>query len=160
MMWTACRPFKNATISRMLTVAHGTFCLVDIGDATIRGFVTGAGSFNPVEFFLRLNLVGIGRLTISLEGETRLEINNQKAKKEAEFAQKEKTILAYYIEGLHTLKDLYDDQEYLTFVDDLRQNEYITAFAKTSALAAKRGVPDSVILKTKEDIDKYFTHSK
>ena len=155
-MWTACRPFKNATISRMLTIAHGTFCLVDIGDATIRGFVTGTGSFNPVEFFLRLNLVGIGRLTISLYGETRREINYHKAKKEAEFSQKEKTILAYYIEGLHMLKDLYDDQEYLSFVDDLRKNEYITAFAKTSVLAEKRGVPD--ILTTKEDIDKYFTN--
>lgn len=157
-MWKVCEPFKNATVKRMLTVAHGTFCLVDIGDATIRGFATGAGSFNPVEFFLRLNLIGIGRLTISLYGETRREINYHKAKKEAEFAQKEKTILAYYMEGLNTLKDLYDDQEYLTFVDDLRKNEYITAFAKTSALAEKRGVPDSKILITKEDIDKYFTN--
>lgn len=53
----------------MLTVAHGTFCLIDAGDAVIRGVITGGGYFNVVEFFLRLNIVGIGRLTISLYGE-------------------------------------------------------------------------------------------
>ena len=37
-------------MKRMLTVAHGTFCLVDIGDATIRGFATGGGYFNTAEF--------------------------------------------------------------------------------------------------------------
>ena len=160
MMWEVCEPFKNATVKRMLTVAHGTFCLIDIGDATIRGFATGGGSFNPVEFFLRLNLIGVGRFTISLYGETKREINYHKAKKEAAFAQKEKTILTYYIDGLNTLKELYDDQEYLSFVDDLRQNEYITAFAKTVSLAKLRGVPELEILTTKETIDEYFLNPK
>ena len=65
----------------MLTVAHGTFCIIDIGDATIRGFEKGKeiGSFNVVEFFMRLNIVGVGRLTISLYGEAKQGIQRSKA---------------------------------------------------------------------------------
>lgn len=140
----------------MLTVAHGTFCLVDIGDAAIYGFVSGEGSFNPVEFFLRLNLVGIGRFTISLYGETKRAINVHKAEKEALLAKREKTIIENYINGLNILKDLYDDEMYLTFVDDLSNNEYILAFTKTSSLAKLRGVDESKILMTKQNIDAYF----
>lgn len=157
-MWSACEPFRNVTVKRMLTVAHGTFCLIDIGDATIHGFVSGAGYFNPVEFFLRLNLVGVGRFTISLYGETKRAINYHKAEKEALLAKREKTILENYISGLNTLKELYDDEEYLTFVDDLSNNEYILAFTKTSSLARLRGVDESKILKTKQDIDAYFNN--
>ena len=57
-----------------------------------------------------------------------------------------------YIEGLTTLKELYDDEEYLSFVDDLSKNEYIAAFIKTSSLTILRGVDESKILKTKGDI--------
>ncbi len=159
-IWKACEPFKNATVKRMLTIAHGTFCLVDIGDATIRSFATGSGSFNPVEFFLRLNLVGVGRFTISLYGETRRAFNYHKAEKEALFAKREKTILENYIKGLHVLEKLYDDKEYLNFVDDLSNNEYIKAFIKTSSLATLRGVDESKILRTKTDIDNYFINVK
>lgn len=137
-------------------VAHGTFCLVDIADATARGFATGVGTFNPVEFFLRLNLVGIGRLTLSLYGEVKCDLKYHKAQKEAQLVQDKKAILKDYIEGLKILKALYEDEEYLSFIDDLSNNEYIVAFIKSSDLATLRGVRDSQILKTKEDIDKYF----
>ena len=157
-MWNRCAPFKNPTVKRMLTVAHGTFCLVDIGDATIRGFVTGAGSFNPVEFFLRLNIVGLGRFTISLYGETKREINYHRAKNKAIFAERQKAVLEFYISGLQQLEILYDDKEYLTLVDDIRNNDYLTAFAKSSSLAELRGVPDGKILRTKKDIDNYFNN--
>lgn len=155
-MWYACKPFGNPTITRMLMVAHGTFCLVDIADATARGFATGVGTFNPVEFFLRLNLVGIGRLTLSLYGEVKCDLKYHKTQKEAQLVQDKKAILKDYIEGLKILKALYEDEEYLSFIDDLSNNEYIVAFIKSSDLATLRGVPDSQILKTKEDIDKYF----
>ena len=155
-MWASCKPFGNPTISRMLTVAHGTFCLVDIGDATIRGFVSGGGNFNPVEFFLRLNITGVGRFTISLYGEFKREINYHKAEKEALLLSKEKTILENYINSLNLLKEIYDDKEYLSLIDDLRNNEYIQAFIKSYEIARKRGVPATKILITKEDIDGYF----
>lgn len=59
-MWIACEPFSNPTLKRMLTIAHGTFCIMDLGDATIRAFITGGGHFDVTEFFLRLNIVGGG----------------------------------------------------------------------------------------------------
>ncbi|MDE5760046.1 MAG: hypothetical protein K2I11_03605 [Bacteroides sp.] len=159
-MWQLCKPFGNPTISRMLTVAHGTFCLVDVADATIRSFVAGGGNFNPIEFFLRLNLAGVGRLTISLYGETKREYSYRKAQKEAEFAQKTKIILENYIDGLNILKELYDDQEYLSFIDDLNKSKYITAFIKTGKIANLRGVPQDKILNNKESIDNYFSTNK
>lgn len=30
-LWKSCEPFSNATVKRMLTVAHGTFCLINYG---------------------------------------------------------------------------------------------------------------------------------
>ncbi len=152
-MWNECKPYSNPSILRMLTVAHGMFCMVDIGDATIRGFAAGGGNFNPVEFFLRVNLIGIGRFTISLYGETKREINLYRAEKEALQASREKLILENYIEGLKVLKDKYDDQKYLSFVDDLKNNNYKIAFDKTGSLAKLRGASP---LETKEDIDNYF----
>lgn len=157
-MWTACEPFSNPTVKRMLTVAHGTFCLVDAGDATIRGFATGAGSFNAVEFFLRLNLVGVGRFTISLYGETKRGINYHRAKDQNKYIQSEKAIVKQYLEGLYVLKERYDDSFYLTFAENLEQGDYKSAFNKTSSLAKLRGAKDG--LNTKNEIDDYFNPKK
>lgn len=154
-LWKACEPFSNATVKRMLTVAHGTFCLVDAADATLQGFVSGGGNFNPLEFFLRLNVAGIGRFTICLYGEAKQAYKIHKAEKKAAFAIKERKLLEKYIEGLNKLKDLYDDEEYLTLVDDLRNDQYIIAFMKSVSLAHLRGVKE--VLETKQDIDEYFT---
>lgn len=156
-LWSACEPFSNPTVNRMLTVAHGTFCLVDITDANIRGFVTGGGTSYPLEFFLNINVVGVGAFTICLYGEATRAINIYRAEKNAVFAQKQKTLVEDYIEGLNVLKDKYDDQEYLAFVEDLQNNNYITAFSKTASLAKLRGVLQEKVLETKNDIDDYFT---
>lgn len=156
-MWRTCEPFSNATVKRMLTVAHGTFCGLDMGDAMIRSLAAGCGTFNPTEFFLRLNLAGIGRFTISLYGEGKRVFALWRAEKDAAFAVKEKVILDDYIEGLNILAAKYDDRMLMTFVDDLQKSDmYIQAFNKTVKLAEKRGVPQEKILKSKEDIDKYF----
>lgn len=152
-LWAECKPFSNPTIKRMLTVAHGTFCMVDIGDATVRGFIAGGGNFNPEEFFLRVNLIGVGRFTISLYGEAKREINLYRAEKEAKQASREKRIIENYIEGLNVLRDRYNDQQYLSFIDDLKNDNYIVAFEKTASLADLRQAP---ALKTKQDIDNYF----
>lgn len=156
-LWSACEPFSNPTVKRMLTIAHGTFCLVDITDATIGGFVSGGGTFNPLEFFLRLNVAGVGRFTICLYGEAKRAINIHRAENNAEFAQKQKSLVEDYIEGLKFLRVKYKDQEYLAFIDDLLNDNYITAISKTASLAKLRGVPQEKILETKNDIDNYFT---
>lgn len=156
-MWKACEPFSNATVKRMLTVAHGTFCLVDIGDATIRGFATGGGYFNAAEFFMRLNIVGVGRFTISLYGEVKRGVKKSDAKENVYFFKREKLIVENYIEGLRCLSEVYDDRLLLTFIDDLKSSDaYIQAFEKSALLASKRNVPEKDILRTKSDIDNYF----
>lgn len=102
-LWKACEPFSNATVKRMLIVAHGTFCIVDISDATIAGFKTGGGSFNIIEFFMRLNIVGVGRFTVSLYGGIKRGIQKEEAKTDALFISRTKIIVEDYIEGLKTL---------------------------------------------------------
>ena len=156
-MWKACEPFSNPTVKRMLTVAHGTFCMMDLGDATIRAFITGGGTFNVTEFFLRLNIVGVGRFTISLYGEARRAVVIRKAESEAQFSRREIIIIKDYLSGLLLLSESYNDKELLTFVDNFKTSDmYIQAFEKSRRLAELRNVPESKILKKKSDIDSYF----
>ncbi len=68
-LWKSCEPFSNATVKRMLTVAHGAFCLLDVGEAVGQGFAKGGGYFNVMEFAMRVNLPGLGRFGVSLLGE-------------------------------------------------------------------------------------------
>lgn len=157
LMWKNCEPFSNATVKRMLTVAHGTFCLVDVGDAVGKAFVSGGGAFNAVEFILRLNVVGGGRFAISLYGETKRAISYGHAKGEADFASKEIIVVENYIEGLKILSAKYDDARLLTFVDDFKESSaYIEAFGKSAEFAELRNVSTNRILKSKADIDRYF----
>ena len=158
LMWKTCEPFSNPTVKRMLTVAHGTFCLLDIGDATARGFITGVGTFNPTEFFLRLNIVGVGRFTISLYGEVKRSIDAHRIENERIFLQRKYIITKNYLDGLQQLAVVYNDQHLLDFVEDfVNGREQTKAFEKTVELAKLRQVADSEILKDKADIDAYFT---
>ena len=160
-LWTKCEPFSNATVKRMLTVAHGTFCLIDIGDAVVRGFASGGGCFNVAEFAMRLNIVGVGRFAISLYGEVDRGIQKHHAQENVYFVTREKIIIEDYIDGLKRLSEIYDDRLLLTFIDDLRNSDmYKTAFAKSVELAKKRSVPTEDILESKADIDTYFGGGK
>ena len=157
-LWRACKPFGNPSVKRMLTIAHGAFCLLDIGDAVIRGFATGGGSFNVTEFFLRVNIAEFGRFAISLYGEGKRGIELSHAKHEADYAQRKKYIVDNYISGLHELSRLYDDKELLSFASDFEQSDmYLKAFQKSVDLAVLRGVPQDKILKDKNAIDIYFS---
>lgn len=145
----------------MLTVAHGTFCLIDVGDAVIRGFITGGGYFNVVEFVLRLNIVGIGRLSISLFGEMTRTIRKSDLTNEVYLLDRKTDIINYYIDGLKLLSNIYDDRSLINFIDDFEHSDfYLQAFAKSVELAEKRNVPEDKILRTKEDIDEYFVVKK
>ena len=104
----------------MLTIAHGVFCAMDAGDAAIRAFAAGGGHFNALEFCMRLNVAGVGRFTICLYGEAKLAYRLYAAEKDAKFASKQKQLTEYYIEGLLQLREIYDDADYLNFVDDLK----------------------------------------
>lgn len=157
LLWEACEPFTNATVNRMLTVAHGTFCLVDAGDAVARGFISGGGNLNVAEFVMRLNIVGIGRFTISLYGEVTRGIQRDSLEEEMIILKREKPILTDYVEGLQYLSEIYDDKELLQFTKDLKESDmYIRAFEKTIILAEKRNVSKDKMLKNKSEIDLYF----
>jgi hypothetical protein len=131
--------------------------MVDLGDATIRAIITGGGTFNVTEFFLRMNIVGVGRFTISLYGEAKRAIVIRKAESEAQFSRNEIIIVENYLNGLKVLSELYDDKDLVDFLDDFTNSEmFVQAFQKSTQLAELRKVPDYMILKTKTDIDLYF----
>ena len=160
-LWDTCNPFGNASVKRMLTVAHGSFVLVNVGDSVIQGFVSGGGSFNAVRAITRLNIIGIGRFTVSLFGEINQYIQRGTVKNTIYEEQRYKAILEYYIEGLEYLADKYDDRDLVTFTKDLKESGmYKQAFEKTVKLAEKRDVPSHEILRSKEDIDSYFNGGK
>ena len=157
LLWKSCEPFSNATIKRMLTVAHGTFCVIDAGDAIARGFATGGSSFNVTDFVLRLNIIGIGRFTISLYGETSRGLKRHDIKEDIIILKREKLILDDYVEGLKFLAEIYDDESLLLFTRELKESDmYVQAFEKSVILAEKRNVPKDEILRNKADIDSYF----
>ncbi|AFI63726.1 hypothetical protein BAAM1489_06120 [Bifidobacterium animalis subsp. animalis MCC 1489] len=156
-MWTACEPFTNPSVKRMLTVAHGTFCLFDATDAIIRGATKTPGSFDVQEIAMRLNIVGIGRFAISLYGEGRRAGQLHKVEQQARFASRERIIVEDYLAGLVELGRLYDDRQLIDFTDAFKNSgPYIRAFEKSARLAALRRVPKDQILTTKSDIDSYF----
>lgn len=157
LMWELCEPFSNASVKRMLTVAHGTFCLLDAGDALAQGFVQGAGTFRIDQFLMQLNIVGLGRFTISLYGEANRGIKLYQAQKENFSLKQEKIIISDYIDGLKILSEVYDDEDLLLFTQELKESElYIEAFEKSVLLSEKRNVQNNQILRNKADIDSYF----
>lgn len=156
-MWDYCEPFSNASVKRMLTVAHGTFCVIDMSDAAVRGVVTGAGSLNVAEFFMRLNIVGLGRFTISLYGEANRSIQMAGEKKSIESKRREREILEWYVSGLKELAEYYDDTNLISFADDIIAGLVTEeTIDKAILLARKRNVPENKIMKTKEERDRYF----
>ena len=70
--WKKVLPFKNATITRMMTIASGAFCVVDIGDAAIRSGGNWKG------FLLRVNFVGVFRFTLAVGDEINYAIKREK----------------------------------------------------------------------------------
>lgn len=156
-LWKSCEPFSNVSVKRMLTVAHGTFCLLDVGDAVGQGFAKGGGYFNVMEFAMRVNLPGLGRFGISLMGEANRGIKVYRLNKLKWSLEGDRLIIVEHIEGLKLLAEVYDDAELLKFIDDFENsNAYKAAFEKSAELAEKRGVPNERILKNKADIDAYF----
>lgn len=80
--WDKTLPFKNRTIVRMMTIATGTFTMVDMLDASIRGAISSGA--NPAifakEFFLRLNFVGVGRFTVAISTDIYMGVKKRKAR--------------------------------------------------------------------------------
>lgn len=82
--WKKTLPWKNRTIVRMLTIATGTFTLIDLGDAAIRGGIKSGGNLAMLtkEFILRVNFVGIGRFTIAVGTDVTMGVKQNKLRNE------------------------------------------------------------------------------
>lgn len=74
--WGNIIPFGNRTVERMMTIASGTFTVVDIVDAAIR-----SGGFNAA-CLLRVNFVGIGRFVIAIGVDVGMGIKRSKLRNE------------------------------------------------------------------------------
>ena len=64
-------PWNNKCIRRMETISSGVFCVVNMSDAAIRAFLSGAyskGEFTT-KLMLRTNFVGIGNFVISIKND-------------------------------------------------------------------------------------------
>ena len=74
--WKNVLPYKNRTLTRMLTISSGTFLAFDLLDAGIRS----GGNWGT--FVLRVNFVNIGRFTVSCYNEYKMEREKEKIKKD------------------------------------------------------------------------------
>lgn len=66
--WKKTLPWSNRTIRRMLTIATGTFTVVDLADAAIRAAMKSGGNVAifGTHLVLRVNFVGVGRFAIAV----------------------------------------------------------------------------------------------
>lgn len=82
--WKKVKPFKNATLTRMLTISIGVFASLDQLDAVIEGAINSKA--NWVEFarqvVMRINFVGLARFTVSLGSESIIYYKKSKKTKE------------------------------------------------------------------------------
>lgn len=94
--WHKVKPANNRTITRMLTIATGTFTLVDMADAAIRGAVKSGGNSYLLakEFIMRVNFIGIGRFAIAVGYDTAMGIEKSNLRNER---------IAIFSEQLHLM---------------------------------------------------------
>lgn len=94
--WHKVKPANNRTITRMLTIATGTFTLVDMTDAAIRGAVKSGGNsaLFAKEFIMRVNFIGVGRFAIAVGYDTVMGIKRSNLRNER---------IAVFSEQLHLM---------------------------------------------------------
>lgn len=88
--WSKTIPRQNRTIVRMLTIATGTFTLIDLTDATIRGI----NPLFPAEFLLYVNFIGVGRFAVALGADVSMGLRRSRLSRER---------MAIYAEQLHLM---------------------------------------------------------
>ncbi len=123
--WKKVLPFKNATITRMMTIASGAFCVVDIGDAVIKSGGNWQG------FLLRVNFVGVFRFTLAVGDEISYAIKREKWGNEYFKVLNERIALfnlkiSYQEYGMWLVaKDtldtiMYTNQQFLNYVEEYK----------------------------------------
>ena len=82
--WKNVIPFKDGTLTRMLTISVGTFAATDIADAAIRGAIKSGGNGGVFlqQFILRINFVGIGRFAVAVGSDIKMRVERSKLRDE------------------------------------------------------------------------------
>lgn len=77
--WDKILPIKNRTIVRMMAISSGTFTAIDLIDASVRAVIYSGGNVEAfmTKFLLRINIVGIGRFSLALYFDGKMEIQRQ-----------------------------------------------------------------------------------
>lgn len=95
--WRKTIPFNNKTIVRMMTIATGTFTVIDMADAAIRAGVESAGQ--PAAFakgfILRVNFVGVGRFAIAIGADVGMGLKKHSLEKQRLTYYNDTIALAY-----------------------------------------------------------------
>lgn len=93
--WDNVVPWRNRTITRMITIASGTLVAVDAADAAIRSALKSGGE--PTTFFanivLRINFVGIGRFAIAIGSDMYMGYKCNRLRNERMYRQSEQLML-------------------------------------------------------------------
>lgn len=94
--WDSVVPWRNRTITRMITIASGTFVVIDTADAAIRAALKTGGE--PTNFSkamaLRVNFVGIGRFVIAIGDDLYMGYKCNKLRNERMYRQTEQVMLS------------------------------------------------------------------
>lgn len=95
--WRKTIPFNNRTIVRMMTIATGTFTVVDMADAAIRAGVESGGQLAAFAkgFILRVNFVGVGRFAIAIGADVGMGLKKHSLEKQRLTYYNDTIALAY-----------------------------------------------------------------
>lgn len=130
--WDKTIPFRNRTIVRMLTIATGTFTVIDLGDAAIRAGIKSGGSsaMFAKEFILRVNFVGIGKFAIAATTDVTMGVQREKLRNER---------IAIFSEQLHLMNAkiyyLQADAWIAAELTDKAINEAVEMMRQTSIIS-------------------------
>lgn len=111
MNWKNVKPWGNRTITRMISIASGTFTAFDVADAAIRSAIkNGCNYHNPklyIDFIIRINFVGIGRFGAAIYTDAKMGHKKANERQEhlvlmSKYSMYDNAILYYSEEGLYT----------------------------------------------------------
>lgn len=128
--WENVIPFNNRTISRMLTIASGTFMAIDMADAGIRAAAKSRGNevLLAMNFVLRVNFVGVGRFSCAVW------TDSSKGTKKGRDERESSLLYQQQIE-LSDAKMLYKSADMWVSAENLgKVVEEVTSIAKESTL--------------------------
>lgn len=172
--WKECIPSeKHADLRMMLIVGYGTLCIIDGADAAIRS------GGNILNFILHLNLIAWVRFIVLIFKELRIRYGSKVMDELKSFLSKissmltphERKMLNEYYERMQDMDQELNqllsefmnmvNKEYMLVHTELEEsfndnNDAVTQGVHSEKLAEACNVSDDKIIRTREDLDKFF----